>query len=130
MHATDWLPTLVSIASEGKFSNYSSLDGMNLWDALQNEKPSPRTEVLINIDPHVQKNSALRIGDWKLVNQSMLCIYIYIYVHLSVPAGRAFNYVSVNTFFFNYVYFYKKRLRDFLGKAFQKKLLHYSLLFA
>ena len=74
MHATDWLPTLLSAASQGKFSNFTNLDGKNLWDTLQNEKSSPRKEVLINIDPHVYHNAALRIGDWKLVNQSKICM--------------------------------------------------------
>ena len=106
MHATDWLPTLVSIASEGKFSNYSSLDGMNLWDALQNKKPSPRTEVLINIDPHVQKNSALRMGDWKLVNQSMSSIYTYASLFLQEELLIMFLLIC---FFLKYIYFYKKR---------------------
>ena len=106
MHATDWLPTLVSIASEGTFSNYSSLDGMNLWDALQNKKPSPRTEVLINIDPHVQKNSALRMGDWKLVNQSMSNIYTYASLFLQEELLIMFLLIC---FFLKYVYFYKKR---------------------
>jgi len=70
MHATDWLPTLLTVASEGTFSNFTNLDGMNFWDTFQNKKPSPRTEVLINIDPLVYKNAALRIGEWKIVNQS------------------------------------------------------------
>ena len=70
MHVTDWLPTLVSLAG-GDF-DFSNLDGMNIWKTLQDMRPSPRNEVLINIDPHVYHNAALRIGDWKLVNQSMI----------------------------------------------------------
>ena len=38
-----------------------------MWDSLQNGTPSPRTEVLLNIDPYFWKNAALRVGDWKIV---------------------------------------------------------------
>ena len=69
MHATDWLPTLLTVASQGKFSKYTKLDGKNLWDTFLHETPSPRNEILINIDPNIYKNAAIRIGDWKLVSQ-------------------------------------------------------------
>ena len=76
MHATDWLPTLLTLVSKGKFSNYTKLDGKNLWDTFLHETPSPRKEVLINIDPNIYKNAAIRIGDWKLVSQRKYAVFM------------------------------------------------------
>ena len=75
MHVTDWLPTLVSLAGGG--GDLKDLDGMNVWKTLQAMEPSPRTEILINIDAELYHNSALRVGDWKLVNQSMITIFYF-----------------------------------------------------
>ena len=85
MHATDWLPTLLSIAGYNS-SELKKLDGMNMWPTIQYGVPSPRKEILINIDPHVYKNAALRVGDWKLVNQSMV-----VYLWGRVLSWRSFN---------------------------------------
>ena len=60
-HCTDWLPTFVSIAG-GEVE--TKIDGYDIWNTLQNETPSPRKEVLINID---RKQAALRVGDWKII---------------------------------------------------------------
>ena len=66
-HCTDWLPTLVSIAGGDIPAEGSNLDGYSIWNSLQNDTPSPRSEVLLNIDPFAWKNAALRVGDWKIV---------------------------------------------------------------
>ena len=75
MHVTDWLPTFIGLA-KGESSKLSNIDGYNQWDSLQNKKPSPRSEILLNIrDDHPDEdsssvdvdNAALRLGDWKLI---------------------------------------------------------------
>ncbi len=48
------------------------VDGHDLWDALSQQQPSPRTEVLLNINPRRDgqmstPKAAIRVGDWKLV---------------------------------------------------------------
>lgn len=70
MHATDWLPTLLNLIGEQKQLIKRKIDGFDMWKTFQDKVDSPRTEVLINIDPLLYKNAALRIGDWKIVNQS------------------------------------------------------------
>jgi len=70
MHVTDWLPTLLGVIGEKEQLVDKKLDGFDVWNTLQRGIASPRTEVLINIDPLVYKNAALLIGDWKIVNQS------------------------------------------------------------
>ncbi|XP_075539867.1 arylsulfatase B-like [Dermacentor variabilis] len=65
MHVTDWLPTLFSAAG-GNVNRLGRLDGLNMWQALQYGTPSPRTEILLNIDGN-QGNAALRYGRFKLL---------------------------------------------------------------
>ncbi|XP_070561320.1 arylsulfatase J-like [Ptychodera flava] len=65
MHITDWLPTLYHIAG-GNVSDLHHLDGFNMWDTISRDIPSPRTEILHNIDP-IYANAALRVGDYKVI---------------------------------------------------------------
>lgn len=50
----------------GNIADLGSLDGYNMWETLSNNAPSPRTEVLLNIDP-INKVSALRVGNFKII---------------------------------------------------------------
>lgn len=63
MHVVDWFPTLVSLAG-GTLEKSKPLDGMNLWPTIAESRPSPRTEIVYNIEPF---RAAVREGDWKLV---------------------------------------------------------------
>lgn len=65
MHITDWLPTLITAAG-GNISNLTSIDGMNLWNALSEDTESPRANILHNIDD-IYGVSAITVGDWKLI---------------------------------------------------------------
>ncbi|GFT97981.1 arylsulfatase B [Nephila pilipes] len=65
MHITDWLPTLYRAAG-GDVLSLGKLDGCDMWDTLSLKKPSPRSEVLLNIDP-INRVSALRVGHFKLI---------------------------------------------------------------
>jgi len=63
IHVVDMYPTLLKLAG-AKVEQKQPLDGMNVWPAIAEGKPSPRKEVLYNAAPH---NGAIRIGAWKLV---------------------------------------------------------------
>ena len=83
MHAVDWLPTLLAatdghdaasatLEARSTFKTLEDIDGISLWTALSSGKPSPRTELVYNIEPNGlgttgMKCGAVRVGCHKLI---------------------------------------------------------------
>ncbi|XP_015512998.2 arylsulfatase B-like [Neodiprion lecontei] len=65
MYMTDWLPTLYAAAGLD-VAALGNIDGVNMWPALRSNKPSPRSEVVVNIDD-VANYAAIRMGDFKYI---------------------------------------------------------------
>ena len=63
MHVVDMFPTLASLAGASP-SKDKPLDGLDMWPTLSDGKPSPRQEVVYNVEPF---RAAVRQGDWKLI---------------------------------------------------------------
>jgi arylsulfatase A-like enzyme len=66
IHVTDLYPTLLALA-HGKAdaeSQVKPLDGLDMWNTLAEGKPSPRREVLLNVE---EFRGALIAGSWKLL---------------------------------------------------------------
>src|SRR5262245_64848070 len=68
MHVVDMYPTLVGLAG-APLDKGKPLDGVDVWPAIRAGKPSPRDEVVYNIEP---TGAGIRKGDWKLVWRAML----------------------------------------------------------
>jgi arylsulfatase A-like enzyme len=68
IHAVDIYPTLATLAGAST-AKCKPLDGVNVWDTIATGKPSPRTEIVYNIEPF---RAAVRQGDWKLIWRTTL----------------------------------------------------------
>ena len=63
MHVVDMYPTLARLAGAST-TRSKPLDGLDVWATIAQGQPSPRTEVVYNIEPF---RAGIRQGDWKLV---------------------------------------------------------------
>ena len=84
IHMVDMYPTLASLAGAPLGKN-KPLDGMDVWPAISEGKPSPREEVVYDIEPF---RAALRKGDWKLVWQATLPPQVELFNLAEDPAEK------------------------------------------
>jgi arylsulfatase A-like enzyme len=68
IHAVDMYPTFAKLGG-ASIAKCKPLDGMDVWQTISEGKPSPRTEIVYNIEPF---RAAVRDGDWKLVWRTIL----------------------------------------------------------
>ncbi len=68
IHAVDIYPTLAALAGAST-AKCKPLDGVNVWDTIAQGTPSPRSEIVYNVEPF---RAAIRQGDWKLVWRTVL----------------------------------------------------------
>jgi arylsulfatase A-like enzyme len=68
IHVVDLYPTLATLAGAST-DRCKPLDGMNVWSTIAGNQPSPRTEIVYNIEAF---RGAVRQGDWKLVWRTTL----------------------------------------------------------
>jgi len=84
IHISDWFPTILALA--GRNTTGLNVDGFDVWKSISDEEPSPRKEILHNIDPLMPKHgsklniskfdnrvqAAIRVGKWKLITGNPL----------------------------------------------------------
>mgnify|MGYP000847634904 CR=1 FL=1 len=75
IHAVDLYPTLAALAGAST-AKCKPLDGLNVWDVIAANKPSPRTEIIYNVEPF---RAAVRQGDWKLIWRSLIPTSVELY---------------------------------------------------
>lgn len=63
IHVVDLYPTLAGLAGAST-SKCKPLDGIDMWPTIAEGQPSPRTEIVYNIEAF---RAGIRQGDWKLV---------------------------------------------------------------
>jgi arylsulfatase A-like enzyme len=68
VHVVDIFPTLLEAVGT-RNSGGKPLDGVSMWPTIANGQPSPRTEVVYNIELF---RAGIRQGDWKLVWRTLL----------------------------------------------------------
>ena len=84
MHVVDMFPTLVKLAG-GAPDKGPALDGLDLWPTLADGKPSPRQEVVYNVEMF---RGAVRNGDWKLFWRTTLPSAIELYDLAKDPSEK------------------------------------------
>jgi arylsulfatase A-like enzyme len=84
MHVVDWFPTLTTLAG-ARPDGGLPLDGLDMWPTLSEGKPSPRREVVYNIEMF---RGAVRQGDWKLFWRTTLPSRIELYDLAKDPSER------------------------------------------
>jgi arylsulfatase A-like enzyme len=75
IHAVDIYPTLAALAGAST-AKCKPLDGVNVWDTIAQGKPSPRSEIVYNVEPF---RAAIRQGDWKLIWKTLLPATVELY---------------------------------------------------
>jgi arylsulfatase A-like enzyme len=68
IHAVDLYPTLLKLAG-AKPQQPKPVDGIDVWPAISEGKPSSRKELLLNVEDF---RGAIRMGDWKLIRIATL----------------------------------------------------------
>ena len=86
IHTVDLYPTLVTLAG-GTLDKSKPLDGVDVWNTISTGAPSPRTEIVYNVEPF---RAAVREGDWKLIWGAMLPQTVELY-DLGKDVGETTN---------------------------------------
>jgi arylsulfatase A-like enzyme len=84
MHVVDMFPTLAALAGADAGKG-KPLDGVDVWPTLSEGKPSPRTELVYNVEPF---RAGLRQGDWKLVWRTLLPSALELYNIAQDPSEK------------------------------------------
>ncbi len=75
IHTVDMYPTLIALAG-GSTAKAKPLDGLDVWPTLSEGRPSPRTEVVYNLEVF---RAGIRDGDWKLIWRTPLPQVVELY---------------------------------------------------
>lgn len=85
IHVTDMYATLLNLAGAPLSSDSQTkpIDGLDMWPVIAHGKPSPRNEMLINVN---EFRGALTVGDWKLILYASLPSRVELYNVVDDPS--------------------------------------------
>jgi len=75
IHVVDMYPTLTALAGAST-AKCLPLDGLDVWPTISANEPSPRTELIYNVEPF---RGAVREGDWKLIWRTLIPTSVDLY---------------------------------------------------
>src|SRR6266699_5761502 len=84
MHVVDLYPTFAALAGAST-AKCKPLDGVNVWDTIAEGNPSPRTEIVYNVEPF---RGAVRQGDWQLIWRTLLPSSVDLYNLAQDPSEK------------------------------------------
>jgi arylsulfatase A-like enzyme len=84
IHVVDIYPTLLTLAGASSTKS-KPLDGIDMWATISEGKPSPRTEIIYNIESF---RAGVRQGDWKLILYAPLPTRIELYNLAEDPSEK------------------------------------------
>jgi len=76
IHAVDLFSTFAGLAGAST-EGCKPLDGLDVWETIASGAPSPREEIVYNLEPF---RGAVRQGDWKLIWRTMLPASVDLYL--------------------------------------------------
>ena len=91
IHIVDMYPTIVGLAG-GSTARSKPLDGLDVWATVSSGAPSPRHEVVYDVEPF---RAAVREGDWKLVWRVTLPPQVELF-NLAQDPGETTNVAAAN----------------------------------
>ena len=84
IHMVDMYPTLAGLAG-ASLAKTKPLDGVDVWPTISEGRPSPRTEVVYDVEPF---RAAVRKGPWKLVWQATLPSKVELFDLMQDPSEK------------------------------------------
>jgi arylsulfatase A-like enzyme len=85
IHEVDLYPTLLGLAGASAAGAKAPLDGLDVWGTISEGKPSPRTEIVYDLQPF---QAGLRQGDWKLIWKTPLPQKVELYDIAKDPSEK------------------------------------------
>jgi arylsulfatase A-like enzyme len=84
IHVVDMFPTFAGLAGASA-KKEKPLDGFDVWATISERAPSPRQEIVYNIEPF---RGAVRRGDWKLIWRTPLPSAVELYNLADDPSEK------------------------------------------
>ena len=69
MHVTDWLPTLMGLATDNAWTNTSEIDGYDQWSSILYDEASPRNEIIHYV--YSTDQYTIEVDDIKVVTETL-----------------------------------------------------------